>query len=104
MKTLKEYLIEYSAAKGWDLADEDLFDTFESVAKFIMKDDEDEHRWYTIWRNVYSIEIDGVQRYFEMYIPEMHSEEGSWDDIGFTPDLDNAKEVFPKEVTRIIYV
>ena len=104
MKTLKEYLIEYSEQHNYDTSDKGLAETLMECFPVVCKDNEDEHRWYTNWLYIYKVAIDDQDRFFAITLPVMKTEDGCWDDIGFEFNVDNAKEVFPKQVMKTVYL
>lgn len=106
MKTLKEYIVEYSKEKGWSYEyDYDLYETLGCVSKCIYKGEPDRHRWYTLYDSVLKVSIDGEDRFFSDLIVDVHGEDATRQDCGFNiPDLDDLTELYPKEVTTTIYV
>lgn len=104
-KTLKQFIIAYYDENGWAYSNQDLYETFEDTYNIVYKSDEDEHRWYTLWSVVRLVNIDGVDRFFEDTLYDMHGEDADRDDVGFeAPDLDDLVEVFPKQILTTIYV
>lgn len=106
MKTLRELMQEYALERYQEEIEEDreLFELLENNCKEVCKDDEDQHRWYTYWRHVYEVKHPHrATRYFALSIPEMKGEESSWSDIDFTLEIDNAWEVFPRQVVTTVY-
>jgi hypothetical protein len=108
MKSLKEHVIEVSKEKGWDYdSKEELFETFEEVCveEAVQIGEPDRHRWYTYYDHTVKVVIDGVDRYFEYQVMDVHGEDASREDCGYEiPDLDDLVEVFPKQVTTTVYV
>jgi hypothetical protein len=108
MKSLKEYVIEVSKEKGWDYdSKEELFETFEDGLRVetVQISEPDRHRWYTYYDHTVKVVIDGVDRYFQYQVMDVHGESASREDCGYEiPDLDDLVEVFPKQVTTTIYV
>lgn len=105
-KTLKEVLIEKDLELGGNGADnEGLFETLEECYATVVEDDHDKRRWYTNFRVVKKVDIDGEDRYFAYYDMSVHGD-GSKSDCGWEiPDIDeDVFEVYPKEVVSIDYV
>ena len=104
-KTLKQFITEYNTDKGWSVDQEGLYETFEECFQVVAKTWEDKHRWYTRKGVVRKVVIGSVERFFEDEIWFCHNEDSSAEDCGWEcPDLDDIVEVFPKEVTTIVYV
>ena len=103
MKTLREHLTEVALQSGDEPTDECLFEILVECHPEVCKDDEDERRWYINWRHVFKVDIDGDTRYFAMTIPSMKTEEGCRSDTGFEENVDNAWEVFPRTVSKVVY-
>lgn len=109
MRTLKEFMIQYCLL-NFDIESESdidkdmLFEAFEEEFDVVYEGKVNTHRWYTTWYTVREIEIDGVKRYFKWHEINVTGD-ASREDYGFKiPDLNDIPEVFPKEVTSIIYV
>ncbi len=102
-KSLKQFVIEYNISNEYLDDKEGLFDTFDECFDVVWRGEPDSHRWYTNYDTVKKVTIDEEDRYFKHY--EMRPDgENSREDCGFEiPDLDDIKEVFPKEVKTIIY-
>lgn len=103
MKSLREHLTEVATQCGDEPTDEVLFEILVECNHEVCKDDEDEHRWYINWRHVFKVTIDGYERYFAMVIPHMKTESGCRSDVGFEENVDNAWEVFPRTVSKVVY-
>lgn len=104
-KTLKEFITEYNDEKGYSNdSKECLFETFVECFDKICEDDYDEHRWYTNSRVVMKVIIDNEERFFAYTDMNCHGD-GCRRDVGWeTPDLDDdVWEVYPKEVTTVVY-
>lgn len=100
MKTLKEFLTEeygVSCAQGY-------YECLCECLEVVFKDVYEEHRWCTGYQVVSKAIIDGTARYFAWYDWKAHGEDNIFD-MGYElPDLDkDVVEVFPEEVTTIIY-
>lgn len=109
MKSLKEFMIQFCLL-NYDIENESeidkdmLFEAYEEEFDVVYEGKVNTHRWYTTWSEVREVEIDGVKRYFKWYQINVTGD-ADRDDYGFEiPDLDEIPEVFPKEVTSIVYV
>jgi hypothetical protein len=104
MRTLKEFIVEYSINKNYNPNREVLFEIFEERFDVVSEQGRDEHRWYYNLELVTKVNIDGIDRFFAWEQCEPKGDEGDREDCGWeTPDLDDLQEVFPHEVTVIKY-
>jgi hypothetical protein len=105
MKTLRELLVQESIANGWDYDEEEMLEeTLRECFPAVWTGDEDQRRWRIEFQVVCKIVDDGFERFFK-YSACKGTGENSWEDAGYTFEgIDKVTEVFPKEVTTIIYV
>lgn len=105
MKTLEQAVIEYNEEHGYDNDAQGMYETFVEVLaqRKVQEDTSSEHRWYDVRDVVYSVIIDGVERYFETF--EYHiTGDNCASDMGLDePTLDDVREVFPHEVVTTVY-
>ena len=105
MKSLKQYVEEYSIEKGYSLEDELLQETFVEYLSedVVQKDTESEHRWYDVRSVVHKVTIDNVERFFQTYDYHITGDNCASDMDLDMPTLDSVVEVFPEEITTTIY-
>ena len=105
MKTLRQFLIEYSIENELNYQNERaLFNTFEDF-DIIAEQDREEHRWYYELYVVTQITIDGVDRFFAWHDCEPKGDSAERSDCDWeAPDIDEITEVYPTEVQTIVYV
>jgi hypothetical protein len=105
MKSLKQYVEEYSIEKGYSLEDEYLYETFvECLSEDVVQvDTESEHRWYDVRSVVHKVTIEGVERFFQTYAYHITGDNCAEDMDLDMPTLDSVEEVFPEEITTTIY-
>ncbi len=105
MKSLKQYVEEYSIEKGYSLEDEFLYETFiECLSKGVVQEEtESEHRWYDVRSVVHKVTIDNVERFFQTYDYHITGDNCASDMDLDMPTLDSVEEVFPEEITTTIY-
>ncbi len=105
MKSLKQYVEEYSIEKGYSLEDEFLYETFvECLSKGVVQEEtESEHRWYDLRSVVHKVTIDNVERFFQTHDYHITGDNCAEDMDLDMPTLDSVEEVFPEEITTTIY-
>ena len=103
MKTLRELLVEYNTKKGYGLEEDTLMESLLDDFEVMEVGEHDRHRWYSTFEKVIKLEDNGVERFFKVEDIDVHGECADKYDCGWEDNVDNAWEVFPKEVTTIVY-
>jgi len=99
-ETLKELLIKYNTEHGYGTEEKDLYKTFCESFKTVWKDPNlDVHRWYNIQDQVVQI----GNRFFMHYVYIITGDMCAADMDLYMPEIDDIDEVFPKEITTIVY-
>lgn len=102
-KSLRELLVEYNSQNDEDTDDASLEDTLREEFEVVWEGNEDPRRWRINYDVVCKINDNGKDRYFK-YTAYKGTNDNSWEDAGYTFEgIDNVVEVYPKEVTTIIY-
>lgn len=102
-KTLRELLTEYALQEDWGTDDATLEELLREVFPVVWEGNEDRRRWRINYEVVCKIIDDNQERYFK-YTACKGTNDNSWEDAGYTFEgIDNVIEVYPKEVTTIIY-
>ena len=85
------------------IPDEELEEVLRERFPVVWSGDEDSRRWRIDYYNVCKIVDNGVDRYFK-YSACKGTNDNSWEDAGYYFEgVDSVEEVFPKEVTTIVY-
>lgn len=105
MKSLKQYVEEYSIEKGYSLENESLYETFvECLSECVVQEDTvDERRWYDVRSIVHKVTIEGYERFFQAYDYHITGDNCASDMDLDMPTLDEVEEVFPEEITTTLY-
>tara|TARA_R100000541_G_C1897352_1_gene84138 strand:- start:122093 stop:122413 length:321 start_codon:yes stop_codon:yes gene_type:complete len=105
MKSLKQYVGEYSIEKGYSLEEEFLYETFiECLSEGVVQEETvDERRWYKVRYVVHKVTIEGQERFFQTYDYHITGDNCARDMGLDMPTLDSVVEVFPEEITTTIY-
>lgn len=102
-KTLRELLTEYALQEDYDVDDDTLEELLREEFHVVWQGNEDQRRWRINYDVVCKI-MDGNQERFFKYTACKGTNDNSWEDAGYTFEgIDNVIEVYPKEVTTIIY-
>jgi len=94
---IKNYLIEFNKAHKWGVTDSDLIETLQE-SKHVDKEHAYGTRWWECWFNVAQI----GDKFIRYTWAEANRDESIFD-LGWEFDWDSVVEVFPKEVTKVIY-
>jgi len=99
----KHFMSKYNIDTEEELS-EQLEEIVLDTCEIIATQDRNEHRWYILETHIFKETINNVSRYFAFQWPNMKGENCTSDDIGYElKDINKIWEVFPKEVTTIIY-
>ena len=96
----KQKLIDYCVKEGWGYTDAELIETVIECGKTVWTGEQERHRWYSMIPIV--VEIEGMFISYDSC--DVHGEEGTVEDCIGGYKLDDMREVFPKEVKKIVYV
>lgn len=104
-RTLKEFIHDYNVAEGYEDSPSEDYEYFSECLSecIVQQQTTSEHRWYDIREVVHKVTIDEEERYFKTF--DYHiTGDNSASDMGLKlPTLNNVEEVFPREITTVVY-
>jgi len=99
MNTLRQILESHNKY----ITEDSLEETLRECFPIVWEGDDEEYRWRIEYSIVCKIVDGGVDRYFK-YTSCKGTNDNSWEDAGYTFEgIDSVVEVYPREVTTVVY-